>query len=55
MKILALGVLLAVCASLAAGETTGGQAVEPSFNPARAMQYTRQVVGFRSEAQTIKN
>jgi Zn-dependent M28 family amino/carboxypeptidase len=46
MKILALGVLLAVCASLAAGETKGGQAVEPSFNPARAMQYTRQVVGF---------
>jgi Zn-dependent M28 family amino/carboxypeptidase len=46
MKILALGVLLAVCASLAAGEAKGGQALEPSFNSARAMQYTRQVVGF---------
>jgi glutaminyl-peptide cyclotransferase len=46
MKMLALGVLLAVCASLAAGEAKGGQALEPSFNSARAMQYTREVVGF---------
>ena len=46
MKPSNLGALLVLCASLASGSTKGGTSAELSFNAARTMQFTREVVGF---------
>lgn len=46
MKPSSLSALLLLCASLASGLTKGGTSAELSFNAARTMQFTREVVGF---------
>lgn len=46
MRLLKLSALLVLCANLALGSTKSEQIGKPSFNAARAMQFTREVVGF---------
>lgn len=46
MRLLKLSALLVLCTNLALGSTKSEQIGKPSFNAARAMQFTREVAGF---------